>query len=149
MSEGQRSNSSSKARLPAGVKNMDEMMLKVKGMTVDELKRLLKSNDQCVSGNRSELIERVIDRVIQGRIPRCPLCHNKTLRFCKESGRYTCRGSSGWSDRKRRGQGTSERVECLFMGLDSSEQGDHPSQQNNVKAQQAHASVIVREPWKW
>jgi hypothetical protein len=74
------------------------------GKTVVRLKELLRANDQITTGSRAELVERILDRVAHGNLPRCPTCGLGRLR---ESGRggYYCPG--GYDD--------DEYVECNFV----------------------------------
>jgi hypothetical protein len=71
--------------------------------SVADLKAMLRKNDQLVTGNRSELVERVIDRVTHGNLPRCPQCFLGRLRLNRD-GSMTCPG--GYDD--------DEYKECGF-----------------------------------
>jgi len=59
----------------------------------NELKDMLKKNDQTMSNlNKKELIEKVADGIVQGKIPRCPRCFAGRLRYNPKNGKYTCPG---------------------------------------------------------
>jgi hypothetical protein len=54
--------------------------------SVDSLKAMLRTNDQKVTGTKSELIERIAEGQVLGRIPRCPSCNGgESLRMAKNS----------------------------------------------------------------
>ena len=57
-----------------------------------ELKELLKLNDQSSSGNKPELVERVADGQILGKISRCIVCFGGKPRFNYQNGEYVCAG---------------------------------------------------------
>lgn len=61
------------------------------GLTQPVLKDMLRRNDQAFSGLTSkELVEKIADQQVRGRIPRCPQCFGGKLRF--QGGRYVCPG---------------------------------------------------------
>lgn len=60
--------------------------------TLKDLKEILKLNDQSSSGNKPELVERVADGQVLGKIPRCPVCFGGKPRFNYEKGDYVCGG---------------------------------------------------------
>ena len=55
-------------------------MFDFKEKTVQELKDLLRHNKQTTSGNKSELIDRVVDCVMYGCLTSCPTCSNTVVR---------------------------------------------------------------------
>jgi len=57
-----------------------------------ELKEMLKKNDQTCTGTKDELIEKIADGKVLGKIPRCPHCFGGRLRFDYKSGAYNCPG---------------------------------------------------------
>jgi hypothetical protein len=57
-----------------------------------ELKDLLRKNDQSMSGNKDDLIEKVADGMVLGKIPRCSSCFGGRLRFDYKRGVYNCPG---------------------------------------------------------
>ena len=61
-------------------------------LTVADLKERLKKNDQKCSGSKAELIDRVADGMVRGRIPRCPKCGAGRLRYDSENSLYRCPG---------------------------------------------------------
>lgn len=63
-----------------------------KKCTVEDLKEILRKNDQKITGSRMELMERVADGELLGKIPRCPKCSGGRLRFDPEIGLYKCPG---------------------------------------------------------
>ena len=71
--------------------------------TIADLKAMLRKNDQLVTGTRPELVERVVDRVTHGNLPRCPQCFLGRLRLNRD-GSMTCPG--GYDD--------DEYKECGF-----------------------------------
>lgn len=60
--------------------------------SVNELKSILQKNDQKTSGNKRELLERVADGELLGRIPRCMACFGGRLQFDSKKGVYKCPG---------------------------------------------------------
>ncbi|KAA6394296.1 MAG: hypothetical protein EZS28_010182, partial [Streblomastix strix] len=64
----------------------------IEGYNVDKLKKLCKKNDLIQSGNKSELIERVADAMVNGPPERCPKCHGGRLYFSEARAIYYCRG---------------------------------------------------------
>jgi len=75
---------------------MEIRYLEPQEMTVKQLKLLLAKNDQLQTGNKSELIERVNERIRNGAIPRCPKCFVGKLKISKS--KYYCVG--GFDDNK-------------------------------------------------
>ena len=57
-----------------------------------ELKEMLKKNDQTCSGTKDELIEKIADGKVLGKIPRCSHCFGGRLRFDYKTGIYNCPG---------------------------------------------------------
>lgn len=63
----------------------------LQGLTQVALKEMLRRNDQAFSGlSTKQLIEKIADQQVRGRIPRCPRCFAGKLRF--ENNRYYCPG---------------------------------------------------------
>lgn len=60
--------------------------------TIDEMKNILRKNDQKVTGTKKELVERIADGELLGKIPRCPLCFGGRLQFNNKTGVYKCPG---------------------------------------------------------
>ncbi|KAI8812362.1 hypothetical protein BJ742DRAFT_55822 [Cladochytrium replicatum] len=48
---------------------------KLAKMTVPQLKILLESNQQVKTGNKGELLNRIVDACINGAFPKCDVCH--------------------------------------------------------------------------
>lgn len=58
----------------------------------DELKDMLRKNDQAFSSLKvPELIQKIADQQVRGKIPRCPKCFGGKLRY-DYKGNYTCPG---------------------------------------------------------
>uniref|UniRef100_A0A7S1JYR9 SAP domain-containing protein n=1 Tax=Vitrella brassicaformis TaxID=1169539 RepID=A0A7S1JYR9_9ALVE len=49
--------------------------------TVEELKTLLRLNNQSVTGDKAQLVARAADREVRGAIPKCPKCKAYYLRY--------------------------------------------------------------------
>ena len=60
--------------------------------SIGDLKDILKTNNQKISGNKSELVERCADGKLLGAIPRCSVCSGGKLRFHALTGEYFCPG---------------------------------------------------------
>lgn len=58
----------------------------------NDLKDLLKKNNQKISGNKSELVERCSEGKLLGALPNCPKCFGGKLRFNIITGEYYCPG---------------------------------------------------------
>ena len=57
-----------------------------------DLKEMLKKNDQTCTGTKDELIEKIADGKVLGKIPRCSHCFGGRLRFNYKTGVYNCPG---------------------------------------------------------
>lgn len=53
---------------------------------------MLKSNMQSMSGNKDDLVLKVADGIVLGRIPRCPNCFGGRPKYDYKTGIYTCPG---------------------------------------------------------
>jgi hypothetical protein len=62
------------------------------GCKVDELKEMLRKNDQIIGGNKTELINRIADAKVLGAIPRCPRCSGGRPKFDPKTSTYKCPG---------------------------------------------------------
>ena len=60
--------------------------------TNDQLKEMLRKNDQATTGTKKELIEKVADGKVLGKIPRCPNCFGGRPKFNPATGMYNCPG---------------------------------------------------------
>lgn len=58
----------------------------------DDLKELARKNDQKISGNKSELVERLAHQVVLGRVNRCQACGGGKPIFDEKTGAYSCPG---------------------------------------------------------
>ncbi len=56
---------------------------------------MLRANDQITGGTRNELVDRIVDRVEHGNLPRCPQCFVGRLRV-RADGSFSCPG--GYDD---------------------------------------------------
>ena len=56
------------------------------------LKDILRKNMQSMSGNKEDLVLKVADGIVLGRIPRCPKCFGGRPKFDYKTGIYTCPG---------------------------------------------------------
>jgi len=78
----------------------DKVLAVVEGLTVAQLKATLVANDQKCSGAKGVLIERVVDGIVFGALPRCPSCSGGRLQVQYATkfghggqGRFKCPGS--------------------------------------------------------
>lgn len=53
---------------------------------------MLRSNMQSMSGNKDELVVKIADGIVLGRIPRCPKCYGGRPKFDVKTGTYNCPG---------------------------------------------------------
>lgn len=60
--------------------------------TVEQLKAILKKNNQVSSGSKSDLVERCSQGKLLGALPNCPECFGGKLRFNIKTGEYKCPG---------------------------------------------------------
>lgn len=60
--------------------------------TINELKDLLKKNNQKISGSKPELVVRCSEGKLLGALPNCPKCFGGKLRFNIKTGEYSCPG---------------------------------------------------------
>lgn len=60
--------------------------------SMNDLKSLLKKNNQKISGNKGELVERCAQGKLLGAVPNCPQCSGGKLRFNINTGDYFCPG---------------------------------------------------------
>jgi hypothetical protein len=67
-------------------------------LSLAQLRAVLKHNDQPVTGGQQQVLERVIDAMLFGRLPKCPVCKDGDLSFAHDTNLYTCHGySSAWA----------------------------------------------------
>lgn len=45
-----------------------------------------------MSGNKDEMVQKIADGIVLGRIPRCTSCFGGRPRFDYKTGKYTCPG---------------------------------------------------------
>lgn len=53
---------------------------------------MLRKNLQSMSGNKDDLVYKVADGIVLGRIPRCPKCFGGRPKFDYKKGTYYCSG---------------------------------------------------------
>jgi len=63
----------------------------VEGLKAPELKDALRANDQLLGGNKQELVNRVLECLEYGCLPRCPTCARGRLKV--KGGGYQCPGA--------------------------------------------------------
>jgi poly [ADP-ribose] polymerase len=67
-------------------------------LSLAQLRSVLKHNEQPVTGGQQQVLERVIDAMLFGRLPKCPVCKDGDLSFAHDTNLYTCHGySSAWA----------------------------------------------------
>jgi poly [ADP-ribose] polymerase len=67
-------------------------------LTLAQLRAVLKHNEQPVTGGEQQVLERVIDLLLFGRLPKCPVCKDGDLQFSHTDNAYICHGySSAWA----------------------------------------------------
>lgn len=57
-----------------------------------ELKNILMKNMQTRTGNKDDLVLKVADGIVLGRIPKCPKCFGGRPKFDYKAGTYYCSG---------------------------------------------------------
>lgn len=72
--------------------------------TVSTLRSMLARNHQKKAGTKEELVNRSVDGMARGALPKCPLCQQGQLWYC--GGKYRCYGSFD--------QRSLRRVPCSF-----------------------------------
>merc|ERR1719510_1863063 len=67
-----------------------KVVAEMEKLSVDQLKALLRTNDQNVTGTKGQLVARAADGKAFGALPRCPTCHGGRIKY--EGGVYSCPG---------------------------------------------------------
>jgi hypothetical protein len=62
------------------------------GKSLDQLKALLKLNNQSYSAPKSELLDRISHQAVLGAVPRCPVCAGGRPKFDIKTGKFKCSG---------------------------------------------------------
>lgn len=70
----------------------DEIVDDLKSSTIDALKTMLRTNEQLLKGNKQELINRIADAKVLGRVPRCPRCSGGRPKWIPDESCYRCPG---------------------------------------------------------
>lgn len=65
---------------------------KIQSMTNQELKDILRANQQSMTGNKNILFSKVAHGMVFGRIPKCSNCSGGRPFFNLATGEYTCHG---------------------------------------------------------
>jgi len=74
------------------LKKYNELLEELNKHSINELKEMLRKNDQTMSGTKKELVQRVADGKVLGKIPRCPRCAGGRPKFDAKTGMYKCPG---------------------------------------------------------
>eukprot|EP01017_Pseudomicrothorax_dubius_P050752 TRINITY_DN9655_c0_g2_i2.p1 TRINITY_DN9655_c0_g2~~TRINITY_DN9655_c0_g2_i2.p1 ORF type:complete len:168 (-),score=25.46 TRINITY_DN9655_c0_g2_i2:413-916(-) len=77
---------------PSQLLRYQELLEELKSHTLEELKEMLRKNDQRIVGHKDELIARIADCKVLGRIQHCPRCKEGKLTFDHHTGVYRCPG---------------------------------------------------------
>ncbi len=100
-----------KAAVEGEVAKRKDYEAKFGALPIESLKNCLRANEQLLSGNKGDLVERCVDRKLYGNLPRCTKCGLGRLRVSYPSllghggqGTFTCPG--GYDD--------DEFVRCGF-----------------------------------
>ena len=98
----------SSASVSAEKAERDEARAIFSHLSVPALKGCLRSNQQLMSGNKGDLVERCIDRKVYGNLPRCGICGIGRLKVTYErpfghggQGTFTCPGGYDDDEYKR------------------------------------------------
>jgi len=97
-------------------RRMADLRIRLNGKTVSELQTMLEINKQKKTGRKAELIERCIDGILNGAIPRCPKCaaqgrgNRSYLKYSAETGCYSCGGVYDKTAQRK--------IECDFSSKD-------------------------------
>ena len=77
---------------PAQLKEYKTISDTIMGKSLVILKEELKANDQARSGAKGDLVAKIADGRLLGKIPRCPSCFGGRLRFSYKANTYECPG---------------------------------------------------------
>ena len=77
---------------PARIEQLKKILDSLKNESNQALKDMLRKNNQSMSGNKTDLLGKVADGKMFGRIPKCPTCHGGRLAFDLTAGEYRCNG---------------------------------------------------------
>ncbi len=94
------SSSSVKGYTPEQYAKYKELVKELNEKKNEALKNMLKANDQAATGNKDDLVSKVADGKILGKIPRCPKCFGGRPRFDYKKGTYYCPGYRDDTDYK-------------------------------------------------
>lgn len=56
-----------------------------------DLCRMLSINKQSTTGRKAELVDRILDGMQNGALPRCPKCNGGVVRYCSETKSFVCK----------------------------------------------------------
>ena len=65
---------------------------KYQSMHVDDLKEVLRANEQLLGGLKDELVERCVDGELNGGLPKCPTCGIGLLKVSEHDAHLFCPG---------------------------------------------------------
>lgn len=71
---------------------MKTVLIKIKDLNNQQLKDILRKNNQSMSGNKIELLSKVAEGMMFGRTPKCPNCFGGRPRLDMSTGIYHCSG---------------------------------------------------------
>lgn len=73
-------------------KKYKENIAALSGKSQNDLKEMCRKNDQKVTGTKKELIERVAEGKVLGKLPKCSKCGGGRLKYDIKKGQYNCPG---------------------------------------------------------
>jgi len=80
---------------PGARSRRDALERRLERKTIEELKSLLRANNQLLGGTKGELLRRVADGVIFGALPQCPVCkghlHPEAFTHGDSPGMFRCK----------------------------------------------------------
>lgn len=74
------------------IEKMKAILIKIQNYTNTQLKDILRKNGQSMSGNKTELLGKVADGMMFGKVPKCPNCNGGRPKMDLATGHYHCNG---------------------------------------------------------
>lgn len=74
------------------VAKMKEILTRIQGYSNEKLKEILRKNGQSMSGTKVDLLSKVLDGELFGRVPKCPTCRGGRPKMDLQTGVYHCTG---------------------------------------------------------
>ncbi len=74
------------------IEKMKAILIKIQNYSNAQLKDLLRKNGQSMSGNKTELLGKVVDGMMFGKVPKCPTCNGGRPKMDLATGHYHCSG---------------------------------------------------------